>query len=113
MPVIFSKSVFSPFFDRRISVEGKRPFTPGHSRKVAGTFQACVFDNGPSDPLMDTDAGTNVRTFSISVRAGDWLDHTPPQTGDTITIGEVRTAVSRVETVTGDTWTLTAREVAA
>lgn len=111
MPVIFPKSVFSPFFDRRISVEGNRLFTPGQTRKVAGTYCACIFDNGFADPFADADSESAVRTYSISVLAGDWLDHEPPQVGDRVTCGDIKLAVSRVDSILGDTWELTAREV--
>ncbi len=111
MPAIFPKVAFSPFFDRRISVEGSRLFAPGQTRGVAGTYCACIFDNGFADPFADADAASAVRTYSISVLAGDWLDHEPPQVGDRVTCGDIKLAVSRVNSVLGDTWELTAREV--
>lgn len=107
----------APFFDETIVVEGVRPgVADGTTRTVKGTFKACVFDNGLADPFADADAESNVRTFSISVRARDWIERTPPQTGDRISIDRpgitFKLAVSRVDSVLGDTWTCTAKEAA-
>ena len=115
MAIPFPAAALAPFFDETIVVEGKRKHGSG-TRSVRGTFNACVFDNGFADPFAEADAESNVRTFSISVRAGDWIERTPPQTGDRISIdGQSQTfklAVSRVDSVLGDTWTCTAKEVA-
>jgi hypothetical protein len=136
MPGIFHNSAaFVPFFDCVISVEGLRASSSSGSaaptlaaataaRKVSGTFKACVFDNGFADPFAAADADSNVRTFSISVRAGDWIERTPPQIGDRITIHEEMEVpegalcpkshaltVSRVDSVTGDIWSFRAKEV--
>lgn len=98
---------FEPFFDTPISVEGVRENT-----KVAGTFYACVFDNGYADPYTEADADTVIRTFAIQLRAGDWLEGKPPQIGDTVTVQGLpkKLAVSRVESELGEIWELTAKE---
>lgn len=112
----FSAKAFSPFFDTSISVEGNRK-----SGNVAGTYNACVFDNGFADPMIEVDGDTTVRTYSIMIKAGDWLEERPPQIGDRITIGNstdcardlplIRLAVSSVDSLLGDTWSMTATEV--
>ena len=115
MPATFPPSAFSVFFDCPISVEGERAHSSQAGRKVAGSYMACVFDNGYVDPFAEADAESNVRSFGISVKAGDWLDNEPPQVGDRITLPQgninFKLAVFRVESILGDTWTLTAREV--
>ena len=111
-------SAFAPFFDEVISVEGRRSATlsadgaPAVTRNVSGSFYACVFDNGFADPLADADAESGVRTFSITVRAGDWIEGTKPQTGDRVHLADgTLLAVNSVGMLAGDTWVLTAREV--
>ena len=113
---------FRHFFDEPIVVEGERPCldtaqgASPSARSVKGTFLACVFDNGLSSPFADSDVDTDVRTFSISVRARDWIERTPPQLGDRISLDSngisFKLAVSRVESLLGDIWTVTAKEVA-
>lgn len=108
---------FAPFFDTPIAVEGQR--TGG--RRIAGNFNACVFDNGFADPFADADADSVIHTFSISIMAGDWLENRPPQVGDKIVIAladactpdlpSIKLAVSHVDSLLGDTWTLTAKEI--
>lgn len=115
-PFRFSRDAFSQFFDVPISVTGKRK-----SGNVAGTYDACVFDNGYADPMMETDADTSVRTYSIMIKAGDWLEMRPPQVGDRIAVNvssdcardlpTINLAVSSVDSLLGDTWSLTATEV--
>lgn len=116
----FDIKAFSPFFDIPIAVEGERS-APEGARRIAGTFMACVFDNGFADPFADADAETSIRTYSVSVIAGDWLEKKPPQTGDRIavdfsggcspTLPSMKLSVSRVDQIVGDTWTFTAKEV--
>ena len=117
MPSVFDNpDAFGPFFDETIVVEGKRPASraAGASRPVKGTFRACVFDNGFADPFAEGDADSNVRTFSVSVRPGDWIEGTPPQPGDRITLERdgfsFHLAVKDV-TPTFGSWTVAAREV--
>ena len=114
MAIPFPVAALAPFFDETIVVEGKRKHGSG-TRSVRGTFNACVFDNGFADPFAEADAESNVRTFSVSVRAGDWIERTHPQLGDRITFNKqgstINLAVSRVESLLGDIWALTAREV--
>ena len=132
MPDIFHNSAaFTPFFGCVISVEGLRASSSSGSaaptlaaataaRKVSGSFEAYITDNGFANAFAAADADSNVRTFSISMRAINWSERTPPQIGDRITIQESKEtpslvglslAVSRVDSVTGDTWFLTAKEV--
>jgi hypothetical protein len=121
MPDIFhNPAAFACFFTDVITVEGLRavPSSSGSgtaARKVSGTFRACVFDNGFADPFAEADADTNARSFSVSVRSGDWIERTPPQVGDKITLEldglAYRLAVSRIDTTTGDIWSITAKEV--
>lgn len=120
MPDIFhNTAAVAQFFTDCISVEGLRAFILSASgdaadtaRKVSGTYSACVFPNGFADPFAEADADTDVRTFTILIPAGEWLDHTHPQVGDLVTLdsGE-QLAVSRIDSLTGDTWSLTAKEV--
>lgn len=115
-PFKFARDAFSQFFDVPISIEGKRK-----SGIVAGTYNACIFDNGFADPMIETDSDTTVRTYSIMINAGDWLEERPPQVGDRITISNstdcardlpcIKLAVSSVDSLLGDTWSLTAMEV--
>lgn len=104
-----SPAAFEPFYDETIVVEGRRG-----SRPVKGTFSACVFDTAYADGMLPGDAESEMRTFSVSVRVGDWIDGTPPQVGDRITFERdgigFKLAVSSVEPVIGS-WTCQAREV--
>lgn len=108
---------FAPFFDTPIAVEGNR----ANGKRIAGNFMACVFDNGFADPFAEADADSAIHTFSISIMAGDWLESKPPQVGDKIAIvfadpctpdlPSIKLAVSHIDSLLGDTWTLTAREI--
>jgi len=77
-----NNKAFEPFFDTPIAVKGVRV----NGNRVAGNFMACVFDNGFATPFIEADADTTIRTFSISINAGDWLENKPPQIGDEIFI---------------------------
>ena len=108
---------FAPFFDTPIAVEGQRP----GGKRIAGNFKACVFDNGFADPFAAGDADSEIHTFSISIMAGDWLENKPPQVGDKIYVSNpddcvpnlpnIVLAVSHIDTIIGDTWVLTAKEI--
>ena len=105
-------AAIAPFFDDVIVVEGVRPFADGGRRKVQGTFSACVLDAGFSEPLIEGDADSDVRTYSVSIRSGDWVDGTKPQVGDRVQLANgTLLAVSRTDNLLGDIWSLTAREV--
>lgn len=105
-------AAFAPFFDDVIVVEGVRPSADGAARKVEGSFSASVVYNGFSEPLMEGDADSDVRTYSVSIRSGDWVDGTKPQVGDRVRLADgTRLAVSRTDNLLGEIWTLTAREV--
>lgn len=107
---------FSMFFDTPISVSGERP-----SGSIAGNFNACVFDQGFADAFSEGDADTTIRTFSISILAGDWLEQKPPQIGDKVVINKptscapnlpvLNLVVSHIDQLLGDVWIFTAREV--
>ena len=103
-------SAFRRFYDDEIVVEAQRA-----GRSVKGTFKACVFDSGFAEPFADADAETDVRSFSVSVRAGDWIDAKPPQVGDRIALVRegfsYSLAVKSVSPGVGD-WCMDAREVA-
>lgn len=115
-PFEFSRDAFAQFFDTPISVGGKRK-----GINVSGTYNACVFDNGFAQPIIETDSDTSVRTYSIMIKAGDWLEERPPQVGDKITISNstdcardlpiIKLVISSVDSLLGDTWSLTATEV--
>lgn len=111
------EKAFASFFDTPIAVEGNR----ANSKRIAGNFMACVFDNGFADPFAEADADSTIRTFSISIMAGDWLENKPPQIGDKIVISypddctpqlpAIKLAVSHIDQLLGDTWTITAKEL--
>lgn len=112
---------FSPFFDTPVSVSGERARPQGGVTRIAGTYTACVFDNGFAGPFSEADVDSSVRTFSIQVRAGDWLERKPPQVGDRISIANVTPcdpelpsvslAVSTIDSLFGDIWIFTAKEI--
>jgi hypothetical protein len=112
-PIDFNcPAAFSPFFDDAIVVEGVRSSADGGRRKVQGTFSACVLDTGFAEPLMEGDADSDVRTYSVSIRSGDWVDGTKPQVGDRVRLTNgTQLAVSRTDNLLGENWSLTAREV--
>jgi hypothetical protein len=112
-PIDFNcPAAFSPFFDDAIVVEGVRSSADGGRRKVQGTFSACVLDTGFAEPLMEGDADSDVRTYSVSIRSGDWVDGTKPQVGDRVRLADgTQLAVSRTDNLLGEIWSLTAREV--
>lgn len=108
--IFHNPAAYDPFFSDTIVVDGVRPFADG-TRTVSGTFRACVLDNGYADGF-DADAESTVRTFSVQVKAGDWVDETRPQVGDRITLAcGVTLAISSVNNLVGDVWTMTAKEV--
>lgn len=98
---------FAAFLNDTIVVEARRG-----DRLVQGTFRACVIDNGFAPGIVDGDAESDVRTYSIQVAELAWVDNTRPQVGDRITLEDDRLlAVSAVEKL-GGYWQLAAREVA-
>ena len=100
---------FEPMFSDSFSVRGKR-----NGRTIRGTFYGCVLDTGFSDPISEADSESVVRSYSITVCRENWLERKPPQTGDRVEVAEIpglRLAVSHVDSVAGDLWTFTAREV--
>ena len=81
--------------------------------RIRGTFRACVIDNGFADPVAAGDAESSVRTYTIVTPAGEWLAHTPPQTGDRITLSNGRhLAVQAINSIDAADWTITAKEQA-
>lgn len=105
------RNAFAPFFGDVIAVSGRRR-VDGEVRDFSGTFSACVLETSFSDASVETDADSSVRTFSVSVASGDWLDGQRPQIGDRIKLADgLPLAVSHVDNLAGDTWTLAAREV--
>jgi hypothetical protein len=108
---------FSMFFDTPIAVSGDRA-----NGRVAGNFNACVFDQGFASAFSEADADTTIHTYSISILAGDWLEKNPPQIGDKVVIGKptfstspnlptINLVVSHIDQLLGDVWIFTAREV--
>lgn len=78
---------FAPLFDDLVAVEGVRP----GGRRIAGTFRACVLEQGLDDPLSDGSSGTDRRRVVVSFRIGgdSWpADGTRPQAGDRITVAD-------------------------
>lgn len=112
---------FSPFFDTLVSVEGDRAASTGGTTRIAGTYSACVFDNSFALPFSEADVDSSVRTFSVHVLAGDWLERKPPQVGDRITVANaepctpelpsIQLAVSKIDSLFGDVWMFTAKEI--
>ena len=88
---------------------------------MTSTFYACVFDQGFATPFAEADADTTIRTFSIQIKAGDWLEKKPPQIGDEVSLGQMfecapdapamRLVVCKVGNLIGSVWEVTAREV--
>lgn len=112
-PIDFNcTSAFAPFFDEVVSIEGRRKSDDG-PYTLSGTALACVLENGFSDPMVDVDADSDVRVFSVSIRRSDWIDRSRPAIGDRIVLtgrDGLKLAVSRVD-ADATSWTLTAREV--
>ena len=102
-------SAFAPLFDDLVAVEGARQ----DGRRIAGTFRACVLDQGLDDLLSDGSTGTVRRRVVVTFRIGgdSWpADGTRPQSGDEITVADG--AVYRVDRVTrpmGDMYECEAR----
>lgn len=107
---------FAPFFDTPIAVERQLS-----NVRLAGNYTASVTDNGFAVPFADADIDSTVRTYSIEIMAGDWLENKPPQVGDKIVIDLstpctpnlplLTLAVSHIESVIGTTWSMTAKEI--
>ena len=113
--IFHNAAAMAPFFDDVIIVEGRRTSSDHNgTRSISGTFRACVIDNGFADPIAAGDAESNVRTYTIITPVGGWLERTPPQTGDRITLENGRRlAVQRINALDAGDWTLTAKEVGA
>ncbi len=123
MKTIFTdtQNAFEPFFDTPVFVKGRRPDERNEIKLVSGTFYACVFDQGFANPILDADADTDVKTYTIQIRAGDWLNKLPPQIGDEVQIGKQmecapnapssKLVISQVGELVGDVWDLQAKEV--
>jgi len=123
--IFHNAAAMAPFFDDVIVVEGVRASTSQTLKqsnnqttpqptRIRGTFRACVIDNGFADPVAAGDAESSVRTYTIVTPAGEWLAHTPPQTGDRITLSNGRhLAVQAINSIDAADWTITAKEVGA
>lgn len=103
---------FDPFFTDVVAFSAMRP-DGVHS----GTLHASVTDEGYEE-IFDETAATSSRIglLHLLVRKCDWAKDvsTPPQSGDRFTSplsGKVY-ALKTVSHFSGDTWTITAREVA-
>lgn len=103
-------AAFAPFFRDRVAVEGTR----AGGRSVAGTFLACVLDQGLDDAIAEGSTETARRVVSVTVRRADWFDVEPPQTGDAVTLesGDAYRVTSVVPSVGFAGWTLMARATA-
>lgn len=105
-----SPAAFAPFFRDRVAVEGAR----AGGRRVAGTFRACVIDQGLDDPLAEGSTETARRVVSVTLLRADWLDVEPPQTGDAVTLesGDTYRAMAVDPSVGFAGWTIRARATA-
>lgn len=80
-------AAFAPFFRDRVAVEGTR--AGGH--RVAGTFRACVLDQGLDDVVAEGSTSTVRRRIAVTFMVGgdSWpKDGTVPQRGDLVTLDD-------------------------
>lgn len=79
-------AAFAPFFRDRVAVEGTRA-----GRRVAGTFRACVLDQGLDDVVAEDSTSTVRRRIAVTFMVGgeSWpKDGTVPQKGDRVTLDD-------------------------
>ncbi len=111
MSGIFDSSLgFAPFYDQTVAVSGDTH---------AGTYKACVLEDGLDDPLSESTGAAERRLMSFHLpKRGDggWNSDTPPARGYTVTLtgwggipGDIVFTVKSVEDF-GDAWVLKARE---
>lgn len=80
-------AAFAPFFRDRVAVEGTR----AGGRRVAGTFRACVLDQGLDDVIAEDSTGAVRRRIAVTFMIGgdSWpKDGTVPQKGDRVTLDD-------------------------
>jgi len=80
MSRLFSNSrAFTPFFDEKVLVEGRRG-----DRTVRVVCRASVIDAGLADLDADALAESLEHAYSVKVMRDDWTEVDPPQRGDAI-----------------------------
>lgn len=100
---------FSDFFDATAAVSGTRREAGAAVPRVLRLTVACsVFDGSSVDPLSQSGAPGCELSWTIILRRADWLDHLPPQKGDTLSVdGYPTLTVARAIPFGADMWSLT------
>lgn len=107
-----SSAAMAPFFQSAVALTATR--TDGVHR---GTLAACISDEGFEEVFDDVGTSTKIGKLTIVVRKCDWYGciRSDPQAGDQFkspNTGRVY-ALKDVTSFAMDSWTITAREVAA
>lgn len=110
MGALDNEAAYDLFYDEVAAVGGMRLDAGAEEiRKALQSVRCCVLGGELSDPASDAIMPGDSYGARVWIRRRDWLDHTPPQRGDTLTI-EGR-PVLRVVSVVGcqSDWVLECR----
>lgn len=87
MGTLDNNAAYDLFYDETAAVGGVRLETGAASTRAAlQAVPCCVFGGEMPDPANDAIMPGDDCGFRVWIRKNDWLDHTPPQRGDTLTI---------------------------
>lgn len=108
-PFEMMAKAFLPEFDRWIQYDGGERSANGRT-----SIRASIFEGSPSDPLMDVDTASTVRTIALHImKVGPdaWPFDNPPKIGDKFTLEcGAEFAVTKVDNIDLDFFTLEARQ---
>lgn len=85
MTITIPTAALSPFYRHGATITGRR-----RENNVARTLEvvlkdAAIMGGTPATLIDGADSPTNERIYSVGILRASWLDHYPPQIGDTVT----------------------------
>lgn len=84
MTITIPTSALSPFYRHGVTITGRR-----RENNVARNLEvvlrdAAIMGGSPAALLDGAASPTNERIYSLGILRASWLDHYPPQIGDTV-----------------------------
>lgn len=96
-------AAFAPLRDKTAIFIGKRRETGASSARDLRLAVPCDFiGGGQADANSGALAQSSARSYTVMVRIGDWPDHHPPSSGDSVEIGELSLRVVSWSMLDGD-----------
>lgn len=97
-----------PFYDEVAAFGGKRLESgAAEARALLLAVPVCVLGGDPVDAMSNPVGPCFERVYNVLLRRADWLDHKPPQAGDSVSVSGY--PVLKVSAVLSDAdgWNLT------